>query len=187
MDDYEGRYSVDWAVEQYYNNQFNGGGNRPSCGQRGNWLFPDGSGRTFYVGKRKNGKLIRIYEKGKQLGDPNSPWVRWEVEQHNRQREIPWDVLVNPGRYVAGAYPCTCWVSEEASRIRTVQKTGKINYLALIHYARQGYGQLLDVMLKRGISPEKIVEHLRRDGTPGRLKLPIPPEMKTSVLDECGL
>jgi len=91
MDDYEGRYSLNWAVEQYYNNQFNGGGNRPSCGQRGNWLFPDGNGRTFYVGKRKNGKLIRIYEKGKQLGDPNSPWVRWEVEQHNRQREIPWD------------------------------------------------------------------------------------------------
>jgi phage replication initiation protein len=110
VDDYEGHHSVDWSVKQYMDNQFNAGGNKPSCNQQGNWIDPDGSGRTFYVGKRKNGKLIRIYEKGKQLGDPNSPWVRWEVELHNKQRVIPWDVLINPGPYVAGAYPCTQWV-----------------------------------------------------------------------------
>jgi phage replication initiation protein len=184
VDDYEGRYSVNWAVEQYYNNQFNGGGNRPSCDLRGNWLFLDGSGRTFYVGKRKNGKLIRIYEKGKQLGDPNSPWVRWEVELHNKQREIPWDVLVNPGVYVAGAYPCTRWVSEEASRIRTIQKTADIGYAALRHYARESYGRLINVMKEKGMSPEQIIGRLIRDGTPSRLMLPIPPEMKDPLFPE---
>ncbi len=50
---------------------------------------------------------MRIYEKGKQLGDPESPWVRWELELHNTDREIPFDVLLQPGRYVAGAYPAT--------------------------------------------------------------------------------
>jgi DNA relaxase NicK len=48
------------------------------------------------VGKRKNGKLLRVYEKGKQLGDESSPWVRWELELHNRDRVIPWEVLLEP-------------------------------------------------------------------------------------------
>ena len=114
----------------------------PSSKQHGSWIAPDGTGRTFEVGKRKNGKMIRIYEKGNQLGDPNSPWVRWEIELHNKQRELPWDVLINPGPYIAGAYPCTRWVSDEASRIRTIQKTAKIGYDALMHYARQAYGRM---------------------------------------------
>jgi phage replication initiation protein len=116
VDDYEGQHSVDWAVEQYLANQFNAGGNRPSCEQKGTWIEPDGRGRTFYVGRRKNGKLIRIYEKGIQLSGPTSPWVRWEVELHNKQRVIPWDVLINPGPYVAGAYPCTQWVSKRSRK-----------------------------------------------------------------------
>ena len=184
VDDYEGYYSVDWAVEQYRANQFNAGGNRPSCSLQGNWLDPDGSGRTFYIGKRKNGKLLRIYEKGKQLGDANSPWVRWELELHNRQREIPWQVLTEPGRYVAGAYPCMRWVSGEASRIKTIQKSARISYSALVHYARQSYGPLISVMIEKEGSPEKVVEKLIRDGLPARLKLPIPPELPGSVLDE---
>jgi phage replication initiation protein len=175
---------VDWAVEQYKSNQFNTGGNKPSCRQNGNWLEPDGSGRTFYVGKRKNGKLIRIYEKGMQLGDPNSPWVRWEVELHNKQREIPWDVLISPGRYVAGAYPCTHWVSDETSRIKTTQKTAKIGYDALTHSARQSYGPLINVMIEQEGSPEKVIEMLIREGKPKRLELPIPPELKGPILTE---
>ena len=185
VDDYEGHYSVDWAVEQYWANQFNAGGNRPSCSVQGNWLDPDGTGRTLYIGKRKNGKLLRVYEKGKQLGDPDSPWVRWELELHNRQREIPWEVLVKPGRYVAGAYPCMHWVSGEASRIKTIRKSAKISYKALIYYAQQAYGPLINVMIEKEGSAEKVVARLIRDGLPNRLKLPIPPELTDSPLDEC--
>jgi phage replication initiation protein len=120
VDDFEGTHSVDEAVSEFLSGGFNAGGNRPSCSQAGNWIAPDGKGRTFYVGRRENGKLMRIYEKGKQLGDPDSPWVRWELELHNTDREIPFDVLLQPGRYVAGAYPATSWVQAEASRIRTI-------------------------------------------------------------------
>ena len=56
-----------------------------------------------YLRKTENGKLMRIYEKGKQLGDATSPWVRWELELHNKSRVIPFDVLTAPGQYVAGA------------------------------------------------------------------------------------
>lgn len=50
-----------------------------------------GDGKTLYIGERANGKQLRIYEKGKQLGDPESPWVRVEVELRNKRRLIPWD------------------------------------------------------------------------------------------------
>lgn len=36
----------------------------PECDQAGNLINPNGDGRTFYVGKRKNGKMLRVYEKG---------------------------------------------------------------------------------------------------------------------------
>lgn len=181
-DDYEGRHSVDWAVEQYQANQFNSGGNKPKCNQHGNWIEPDGSGRTFEVGKRKNGKLIRIYEKGKQLGDPHSDWVRWELELHNKGREIPWDVLINPGGYVAGAYPCTQWVSKETTRVKTLQKKAKIGYDSLTHHARMAYGPLINVMMEKEGSPEKVIETLIRDGKPARLQLPVPPEHTGPIL-----
>lgn len=63
VDDFEGTHSVDWAVEQYQAGLFTNGGNKPSCNQNGNWIEPDGTGRTFYVGKRQNGKMLRVYEK----------------------------------------------------------------------------------------------------------------------------
>jgi len=79
VDDYEGIHSVDQAVQDYKDGKFNAGGNMPSCDQRGNWLTPDGKGRTFYIGRRENGKMLRIYEKGMQLGKRWDPWVRWRV------------------------------------------------------------------------------------------------------------
>jgi phage replication initiation protein len=61
VDDFTGFHSVDYAVACYWRGDFNaGGGKAPSCNQNGNWIQPDGSGRTFYVGKRKNGKMLRV-------------------------------------------------------------------------------------------------------------------------------
>ena len=76
-----------------------------------------GEGKTLYVGNRKNGKLCRVYEKGRQLGNPSSPWVRVEVEFRNKSRVIPWDTLINPGHYLAGAYPCFAYLSHTQEKI----------------------------------------------------------------------
>lgn len=96
---------------------FNCGGNQPGCEQRGNWRKPNGKGRTLYVGNRENGKMARIYEKGMQLGAPGHPWVRWEVELHNTDRVIPWEVLLEPGKFLAGTYPNALgWVQDEMQR-----------------------------------------------------------------------
>jgi phage replication initiation protein len=173
VDDYVGTHSVDFALQMYLDGKFNAGGNEPTCDQRGNWVKPDGKGRTFYVGKRENGKMIRIYEKGMQLGALWSPWTRWEVEMHNTDRDIPFDVLLEPGKYVAGAYPKALgWIQEEMHRIRTIQKTGKISYDFLVHHAGNAYGKLVGVMLQTEGSPEKVVEKLIRDGIPSRLDTP---------------
>ncbi|MDP3324215.1 MAG: replication initiation factor domain-containing protein, partial [Hydrogenophaga sp.] len=174
VDDFNGLHTVDWAVELYLADSFNAGGKRPSCDQRGNWLMPDGSGRTFYIGKRENGKMMRIYEKGMQLGEKWSPWVRWEIELHNVDREIPWEVLLEPGRYVAGAYPkATGWIQNEMSRVRTMQNTTRISYDHMTACTSLSFGKHLNVMLEVEGSAEKVLEKLIRDGIPKRLDLPI--------------
>lgn len=177
VDDYNGIHDVDYAVELYKTGEFNAGGNKPSCRQYGNWLEPDGSGRTLEIGKRANGKLLRIYEKGKQLGDKNDPWVRWELELHNKDRVIPWDVLNNPGSYVAGAYSCLEWITHETSRIKTYKKTTSIGYELATHFAKQSCGRLINVMIQQEGSAEKVINKLIRSGKPTRLDIPIPPEL----------
>jgi len=172
VDDYKGIHSVDMASQMYDDGQFNSGGNEPTCEERGNWRKPDGKGRTFYVGKRENGKMARIYEKGMQLGTPGHPWVRWEVELHNTSRFIPFEVLLEPGKYVAGTYPAFNWVQDEMQRIRTIQKTGQITYDSSVHHAKRSVGKLINVMMAKEGSAEKVVEKLIRDGIPKRLDTP---------------
>jgi phage replication initiation protein len=174
VDDFEGAHSIDWAVEQYRAGNFKNGGNKPSCKQNGNWIEPDGTGRTFYVGKRENGKLLRVYEKGMQCGHEWHPWVRWELELHNVDRVIPWEVLLNPGQYVAGAYPkALSWIQEEMCRVRTVQNEAKLSYKHLVECASIAYGRLINTMLEVEGSPDEVLQKLRKDGLPKRLQLPV--------------
>lgn len=172
-DDFEGRHSVDDAVELYRAGLFNAGGRKPKISQRGNWLEPDGTGRTFYIGKRDSGKLLRVYEKGMQFGIPWHPWTRTEVEFHNVDRIIPWEAVLAPGKYLAGAYPKALgWISEEQSRIRTLQHTASAGYEALNHWHSVAYGKHLDVMMAVEGSADKVIDKLRRHGFPARLDLP---------------
>ena len=173
VDDYSGAHSVNDAVNLFLDGQFTSGGNTPSCNQHGNWIQPDGSGRTFYVGKRKNGKMLRVYEKGMQLGRQWHPWVRWEVELHNKDRIIPWEVLLEPGRFFVGCYPNALgWAQVEMSKIRTLQKQSKISYEHLTAYAAVAYGPLLNVMLEVEGSADAVLKKLHRQGIPRRLVHP---------------
>ena len=172
-DDYLGIHSVDNAMRMYQEGLFTCGGREPSMDQRGNWVKPDGKGRTLYIGSSENGKLLRVYEKGMQLGAPYHPWVRWELQLGNKDREIPWDVILEPGKYLSGSYPnAMSWISEEQSRIRTLKNSSLIGYDALVHFASVGYGKLFNVMLQKEGSYEKVFEKLIREGLPARLNLP---------------
>ena len=80
-------------------------GKRPSQREHGCWS--SGHSRTFEVGSRLTGKLLRAYEKGDELfgHEAGDPWVRLEVEFRNNHRIIDVDVLRKPANYFAGAYP----------------------------------------------------------------------------------
>lgn len=135
-----------------------------------------GKGKTLYVGQRQNGKLCRVYEKGKQLGDPQSPWCRVEVELRGKSREIPYDVLLRPSDYLAGSYPCLAYLSERQDKVRTLKKAGEIGYARMVQCLRSQYGPALNAMLRvEGGDPFAVLEQAMRPGTPKRLaNLPLP-------------
>lgn len=80
-------------------------GKRPGQKEHGSWS--SGHSRTFEVGNRGTGKLLRAYEKGDELfgHEANDPWVRLEVEFRNSHRIVETDVLRRPADFFAGAYP----------------------------------------------------------------------------------
>jgi phage replication initiation protein len=130
-----------------------------------------GDGKTFYVGKRANGKMLRIYEKGKQLGGRESPWVRVEVELRNKSRLIPWDALIRPGNYLAGAYPCLAYLSNVQDKIKTITKAVEISLEASVEHLHQTGGKLINLLMHvHSGDAFAVVDELKRDGIPQRLK-----------------
>lgn len=109
-DDFDGLITLAQAKEWFEAGDFHSGKGYPPSGE---YIddFGSGKGKTLYVGSGKNGKVLRIYEKGKQLGDPQSPWIRWELELHNKDRVLPLDTLLYPARYLAAGYPPCEWIS----------------------------------------------------------------------------
>ena len=173
VDALHGEFSVADASRWYDNGGFNAGGRKPLYSVDGDWLTPTGAGRTFYVGRRKNGKYARIYEKGKQLGNADSLWTRFEVELHNQDREIPYEILTEPSSYFAGCYPCCdTLVDVGAERIRTLRAEHEISLEQLKSYCRIAYGKLVNVLRFKTSSRDElaeIVEELAVEGVPRRL------------------
>lgn len=173
-DDFQAeRVSIGQAVEWYQSGGFGAGGRMPSHRLHGDWLLGDKSqtGRTLEIGSRQGGKLCRVYEKGKQLGDPANPWVRVEVEWHRESREIPYEALTEPGRYLAGAYECLHFLDQEQSRIRTEQRSAKVSFDKAMNNGRHSTGKLINLALEvyEGDYGE-VVEQLRREGYPARVE-----------------
>ena len=169
-DDLAGVHSVDQATRWYDEGNFNAGGRNPTCSLRGDWKEVSGSGRTFYVGNKTHGKLLRVYEKGKQLGDPSSPWVRWEVEFHNRDRWIPYEVLTQPAPFLAGAFPALSFVSEVQLPIRTQRKAVQASLEHLVRNLSQSYGKTINALRLQGLDAEDILAQVIRPGLPARLR-----------------
>lgn len=174
-DDLIGGYiNIEQARSWLAEGQFSTGGRTP-CARLIDDLGSD-KGKTLYVGQRQNGKLCRVYEKGKQLGDPASTWCRAEVELRGKGRRIPHDILTRPSDYFAGAYPCFANLSTRQDKVRTLAKASAITYDRLVKCLRSQYGQTLHVMMhvERGDIFE-VFKQVERPGTPKRLEnLPLP-------------
>lgn len=169
-DDFDGQaVNIELAKAWYREGAFNTGGRPPQAG-----LYDDldsGRGKTLTIGRRENGKFLRIYEKGRQLGDPLSLWVRIEVELHNQNRVIPWDALTRPGEYLAGAYPVLAFLNAGQERLRTTQRTAEITYDRMVEHLRMVGGKAINAMCQvHGENKAAVVDQLRRDELPDRLK-----------------
>jgi len=173
VDAMNGEFTLDDAGRWYEGKGFNAGGRKPLYSVAGDWLTPTGAGRTFYVGRRTNGKYARIYEKGKQLGNRDSLWTRFEVELHNQDREIPHEIITSPSEYFSGCYPC-CegLVDVGAERIKTLREEHEISMERLQSYCRIAYGKLIHVMKFQMTTRDQlaaIVDELAVPGVPRRL------------------
>lgn len=184
LDDYEGVYSCDWLEAQWIAGAFKNvnGGRNPKC----KWVRSGGElidgevvyteGSTFYVGDRRSGKVFRGYEKGRQLGKVDDPWMRLEVELHSKYREIPLHIMSNPAEYFVGSYPVLEQVQVQAvpTLILTKKKQVKAVYERTVEAAQKTYGALLNVMRhSRGMSDKEIIDQLIstvEDAVPRSLK-----------------
>ena len=167
-DDHLGQQiTVETAIACFKEGKFNFNGRPPNAKFTDD--FDKGSGKTLNVGDRLSGKFLRIYEKGKQLRDPSSPWVRVELELHNKGRIIPWDVITSPGAYLAGAYPALAFLNSTQSRLNTIQRSKEITYLALVKQLRKQYGKAINVIARmHPHDPQAVLDLLKREGVPKR-------------------
>lgn len=103
------------------------------------YSYKAGHSRTFQVGMRESGKLFRGYEKGHQYGLMSSKWLRGEVELRNVNRVIPWDAVIEPAQFYAGAYEATNWLCNHpvATRVPTAAKVAEASAQRCINWVRR--------------------------------------------------
>lgn len=170
LDDLAGRHPIKEAKHAYDTGAFNGNGRRPS----GNWIqdLQEKRGNTLNIGNRISGKLARVYEKGKQLGDENSSWVRYEGElRHGNGRIVPLDILLMPGQYLKGMYPrAFSWMPVGAIQLHAMREKARISLERAEIYARRQVGRLVCFMREvLNLDDDEIVARLSAE--PGRYPL----------------
>ena len=125
-DFFNGEYSPEQAKADRLSGLFTNHHMMP-CGESvgTDWEEADESkqvkGKTYYVGSRESSKYVRVYEKGKQLGDKLSNWTRFEIEFKAKDIVIPFEVLTVPGEYFGGAYPICRQFQEKANALKPLK------------------------------------------------------------------
>ena len=186
-DDFTGKLSVHRARCIYNTGGFQGKGKHhgsmPKWSEVKSGRGKESHGKTFYVGDRSNGKMLRVYEKGLK-DDPTRPqWVRWEVQFGSKDRTLEWKMLRDPAAYFVGAYapfeklfagkienatPAYIKTEHEAKSSQSLDD--------LLKHLRTQYGKTLRVAREKadasGFSAEDVLAIVERDGLPRTLIMP---------------
>ena len=185
LDDLKGHASLDSFRKQYLNGEFCRAGRNPKMVEH---INNDDSGDTISVGTRKGGLMVRIYEKGRMLGDTASEWIRVEVELRAIKRLIPLDVLVNPAPYFIGAYPALGRAYPNPEVVPVTIKTKSIeNFLSLdkaLRTAAASAGSFVAFMIHCNACPRKLVALMERSF--GGLKERFEPQQVQDWLQQKG-
>jgi len=121
----EGQVTVDQVTNMYFAGEFNAGGRIPNYKKIESGVAGAEAcgGRTLEIGKRKNGKMLRAYEKGRQLGKQDSEWLRIEIEFRSKDRVVDHLILIERDRYFVGAYKALeAFLEADPLRLATDQK-----------------------------------------------------------------
>lgn len=153
---------VDEVVSAWRAGEFNGRGRPPSA-----TLVDDmgsGRGRTFYVGRRGADCCLRAYEKGKQLGQAASKWVRLEVELLAKSTALPLAAMLDGEALFAGAYRyLASLVGTAGTRPERVVRAAQVVLGRAVEIARQQVGGVVGFLTQRaGWSVAEVVRFLRR-------------------------
>ncbi|WP_318825805.1 replication initiation factor domain-containing protein [Burkholderia thailandensis] len=173
---FDGEVTVEQLDQMHTDGLFTNAHTRPECRHDGDWKFPNGKGRTLYIGTRQAGMMFRGYEKGMQLGDSTSAWVRGEVEISNKSRLIPFDVLLDPSGYYMGSYRKAFGQLSLVStpkRTEIKRKTASIGVDACVAIVGRQFGKHLGVLADLfGVEEliSRVRDPLRR--WPDRLRVP---------------
>jgi DNA relaxase NicK len=175
VDDLQGQnFDVQSFLRAYQEGEFTMNGRPPTA------RFVDDLGNdkgcTLYIGQ-KGHKELCIYEKGKQLGDMQSRYVRCELRLYAKRLELPLEALIRPGEFFAGAYPMLAdFVFGEATRLLVRERQTAISAAAAVKFLRTQGGTYFNLCLDAlgHLTAEAIIEHVRqkiaRPGRPGRFK-----------------
>lgn len=171
LDFYDGKFTVDDAVNFYHDGGFTNSGRPPSVSQAGDWI--NGVARTFYVGRRANGKFCRIYEKGHQLGDFSSNWTRFEVQLGNRDRVLEYEILTNPDKFFKGSYPAFEKLIDCVSqKIKTVKKSAEKTLAHLLTHLKRSYGKAVNLLSEKcDFDLSEFMEQILVPGLPRRVNV----------------
>lgn len=174
VDFLDGEYTIDQIDDMYFAGEFNSGGRIPKrrALESGDINSRQGGGRTVEIGRRQNGKMVRAYEKGRQLGNQHSNWLRIEVELHNRDRVIPHDIVLKKSEYFSGAHKALASFIDAASeKIKTQQVQHETSVEIMTGHMVTSYGKLIDqLMLKHDNDAAAIIKQIRVKGIPNRLQ-----------------
>jgi len=169
-DDFEGRYGDPAGAAENYRH----GGFTPERGIRSEKVvFHDdlgcGGGSTFQLGDRSS-RMLRIYGKGKQLGNKLSPWVRYEVQYMGAAFDLTTDNLRNPGMLLL-QYPDLDFlpVIAQGEPCMRVRHETEITIDKVVNWARTVVGPVL-TLLSESIGCTTTIELVANAKTPRRLR-----------------
>lgn len=159
-DDVAGLYPVSLAQSWWASGEFDNRGQRPKAR-----LYDDlGSrdGKTFYVGSASSERQLRVYEKGREMGDPDSEWVRYEAQfRASSRKELPLDMLRDPSAYLLGAYPVLRFIQACAERIAITKEGQKATWKSVRRHLKRQYGATLNFMVANTVSDSALARLVR--------------------------
>lgn len=156
-----GEYTVEQALQDWQNDFYTVSFTRPQGERNGSdWDSNNGKGRSFYIGSKKSSRLLIFYEKGKQLGDVNSNWLRGEMRIRSKDYVIPLEALIYPGDFYCNAYPHLLSVLDYHSTQDRFNRNRKHNLIGLQHaikYARMQVSPVIKVLKGMQYTDEEII------------------------------